>query len=150
MWFTRQMFEVCQALKETGLQPRFEPGDVVARGFADLGFEEFQVLPGPKLLSLTAGTTSALSEEHRHFFFWIPSVEETVMLLEREGVEIRSCERKDGREWVIQLRAEQKLGESYTEGGALAESFSSQSIHQSMLAALCHVRTNLHSHARNS
>jgi hypothetical protein len=137
MWFTRQIFELCQTLKEAGIQPRFEIGDVVARGFADLGFEEFQVLPGPKLLSLTAGTASALLDEHRHFFFWIPSVDETVMLLEREGAKISVCHREDARQWVIKLTKAEEMGQEEREE---LESFRAQSIHQAMLAALCYIK----------
>jgi hypothetical protein len=73
----------------------------VARGFADLGFEEFQVLPGPRLLSLTAGTASPLPEEHRGHFFWIPSVDEAIELLEKSGAQIGACRREDGRDWVL-------------------------------------------------
>jgi hypothetical protein len=76
----------------------------VARGFADLGFEEFQVLPGPRLLSLTAGTASSLPEEHRQHFFWIPSVDEAIELLEARGACIDGCERESGRDWVLKMR----------------------------------------------
>jgi len=125
MWFTREQFQICQELKQWGLEPRFEPGDVVARGFADLGFEEFQVLPGRVLLSLTAGTTSPLPEEHVVHFFWIPSVDEAVDLLERRGVECRAAHRHDGRTWTFQISHE----------GAL-ESFEGESLHDAALAAL--------------
>ena len=46
MWYTREHFEVAREAQLWGLSPRFEPGDIVARGFADLGYEEFQVLSG--------------------------------------------------------------------------------------------------------
>lgn len=106
MWFSREQFALCNELRVWGLEPRFEPGDIVARGFADLGFEEFQVLPGPRLLSLTAGTASALPEEHRGHFFWIPSVDEVTELLEVRGARIEHCKRDDGRDWVIEMRVE--------------------------------------------
>ena len=93
MWFSREQFAICAEAKQWGLEPRFEPGDIVARGFADLGFEEFQVLPSSKLLSLTAGTVSALPTEHSNHFFWIPSVDEIVGLLERRGVPCILCRR---------------------------------------------------------
>jgi len=102
MWFSRAQFEICSDLKSWGLEPRFEPGDLVARGFADLGYEEFQVLPGLRLLSLTAGTTSPLPEEHRHHFFWIPSLDEAVTLLESTGVSCLRCDRIDAREWRVE------------------------------------------------
>ncbi len=95
---------MCQELKTWGVQPRFEVGDVVARGFADLGFEEFQVLPGNKVLSLTAGTVSSLPQDHLHHFFWIPSVDESVDLLEHAGAHCISSERVDQREWRVQAQ----------------------------------------------
>ncbi len=104
MWFSRDQFALCNELRVWGLEPRFEPGDIVARGFADLGFEEFQVLPGPRLLSLTAGTASALPDEHRGHFFWIPSIDEAVELLEVRGAQIESCKRDDGRDWILEMR----------------------------------------------
>ena len=103
MWFTKDIFALCTTLHERGLEPRFEVGDIVARGFADLGFEEFQVLPGPSLLSLTAGTVKPLPEDHRHHFFWIPSVDETVAIIEVRGAMIRECVRVDCREWQIRV-----------------------------------------------
>jgi len=109
MWFTRAQFEICSDLKAYGLEPRFEPGDVVARGFADLGFEEFQVLPGPKLLSLTAGTTSALPNEHRQHFFWVPSVDESVAILEQAGIGCLRCEQLDRGEWRVEAQRDGEL-----------------------------------------
>lgn len=104
MWFSRRHFEVCSDLRTLGLDPRFEPGDVVARGFADLGHEEFQVLPGAKLLSLTAGTVSALSAEQSPHLFWIPSVDETVELLEKRGTACIGVRRIDQREWSVEVQ----------------------------------------------
>jgi len=103
MWFTREHFALCNTLRARGLEPRFEVGDVVARGFADLGFEEFQVLPGPRLLSLTAGTVTQLPDEHRQHFFWIPAVDEAVSILETQGYTVSSLSREDAREWRLSL-----------------------------------------------
>ena len=103
MWFTREQFALCNELRIWGLEPRFEPGDVVARGFADLVFEEFQVLPSASLLSLTAGTVSKLPADHQGHFFWIPSVDEGITLLEQGGAVVRGCQREDGRDWLMSL-----------------------------------------------
>ena len=103
MWFTRDQFALCYELKALGLEPRFEPGDLVARGFADLGFEEFQVLPGPRLLSLTAGSVTPLAQDGRAHFFWIPSSDEAVDLIERCGARIGGITRINQREWACEL-----------------------------------------------
>jgi len=105
MWYTREHFEVAREVQVWGLAPRFEPGDIVARGFADLGYEEFQVLPGPKLLSLTAGTVTGVPADDAHHFFWIPSVDESLQLVEKQGAEHLSCVRVDGHEWRFSCSA---------------------------------------------
>jgi len=125
MWFSREQFSVCSEAKQWGLEPRFEPGDIVARGFADLGFEEFQVLPSSKLLSLTAGTVSALPTEHANHFFWIPSVDEIVDLLERRGVPCVSCRRIDQRDWKVEAQFGDEL-----------EAHQHTSLHQALLLTL--------------
>jgi hypothetical protein len=125
MWFSRQHYEVCHELKRWGLEPRFEPGDIVARGFADLGYEEFQVLPSAKLLSLTAGTVSPLPTDHAAHFFWVPSVDETIDLLEKRGAASVALNRVDQREWRVEVKCE---------GGI--ESHHEQSLHIALLVAL--------------
>jgi hypothetical protein len=122
MWFTKDQFALCRELRELGLEPRFDVGDVVARGFADLGFEEFQVLPGPRILSLTAGTVKPLPDEHRQYFFWIPSVEELVDLIEARGGVIRECVREDQREWRIALQSS-SVSQSFTCARSIHEGF---------------------------
>ena len=125
MWFSREQFTLCSEAKQWGLEPRFEPGDIVARGFADLGFEEFQVLPSSKLLSLTAGTVSSLPGDDSHHFFWIPSVDEIVEILERRGVPCVSCRRVDQREWFVEAQCGDEL-EAHQDG----------SLHQALLLTL--------------
>lgn len=125
MWFSRRHFEVCNDLKTSGLQPRFEPGDIVARGFADLGHEEFQVLPGAKLLSLTAGSVSAISQDQSAHLFWIPSVDETVELLEKRGAVCIGVRRIDRRDWSVEVQC---CGE--------IEAHQDASLHLALLVAL--------------
>lgn len=129
MWFTRDHFALCSTLRQLGLEPRFEVGDVVARGFADLGFEEFQVLPGPRILSLTAGTLKPLPDDHREHFFWIPSVDEAIALLEGRGITISDCVREEQREWRL------------TVGGecGMLPTVSARSLHEALLRALVEV-----------
>jgi hypothetical protein len=126
MWFTREHFALCNELRQLGVEPRFEVGDVVARGFADLGFEEFQVLPGPSILSLTAGTVKPLPVDHRHHFFWIPSVDESFELLEARGVRIGECTREDGRTWKIKAQCQ----------SGMPVEVSAPSLHEAVLMAL--------------
>jgi len=128
MWFSREQFALAAEAKQWGLAPRFEPGDIVARGFADLGYEEFQVLPSSKILSLTAGSVSALPSEHATHFFWIPSTDEITEILERRGVPCVRCSRVDRREWLVEAQYADEL-----------ESHRHPSLHQALLATLCGV-----------
>jgi hypothetical protein len=125
MWFTREQFALGNELKTWGLQPRFEVGDVVARGFADLGFEEFQVLPGGKLLSLTAGTSSPLPQDHTHHFFWVPSVDECIELLEQLGATAILCKRVDARQWRVEATVSE-----------IAQTATQRSLHHAVLVVL--------------
>lgn len=129
MWFSREQFEICSELKQWGVSPRFEPGDLVARGFADLGYEEFQVLPGRKLLSLTAGTLSALPQDDSGHFFWIPSIDEATDLIERAGARCLSCTRFDQREWIVETQVSDEV-----------EAHRAPSLHMAILLALRSVR----------
>jgi hypothetical protein len=124
--FSPNLFALCEKLKGLGLEPRFEVGDLVARGFADLGFEEFQVLPGSRLLSLTAGTLRQIPDEHRHFFFWIPSVDEAIELIELKGGVITSCERIDARDWRVEVSFPERP----------AHTSSARSFHEVLILAL--------------
>lgn len=128
MWFSREQFALAAEAKQWGLTPRFEPGDIVARGFADLGYEEFQVLPSEKILSLTAGSVSALPSEHASHFFWIPSIDEITELLERQGVPCVTCSRVEQREWLVEAQYADEL-----------ETHRHSSLHQALLATLCGV-----------
>lgn len=133
MWFSREQFTLASELKQWGLEPRFEPGDIVARGFADLGFEEFQVLPSSKLLSLTAGTVSSLPTDHSSHFFWIPSVDEITDVLERRGVPCITTKRVEQRDWIVEAQVGDEL-----------EVYRHSSLHQAMLLALCGVLRKLY------
>jgi hypothetical protein len=106
MFCTPTLFALCGELKAWGVEPTFEVGHVVGRGFADVGSEEFLVLPGPKILSLTAGTVKDLPDEHRDFFFWIPSEDECAKLLDLSGVTDLTVTRAAARKWIVSAHRE--------------------------------------------
>ncbi len=68
-WSSRKRLELSSLLLKAEIHPSFEIGQRVGRGFSDVGFEEFLVLPGDKLVSLNSGlVTSIKSLESKHFF----------------------------------------------------------------------------------
>jgi hypothetical protein len=106
MFCTPALFTLCNELQAWGIHPTFEVGQMVARGFADVGSEEFLVLPGEKLLSLTAGTIKPLPEDHREFFYWIPSEDECAKQIYLLGIAKISISRELARKWVVTCEAE--------------------------------------------
>ena len=105
IWSSKETLALCQQLKELGYDPDISEGDRVARGFADLGFEEFVVLPGTRILSLFTGQVTSLHGEHRKFFFVIPTFEQVVDELSRAGVVVSGLLFEQRREWRISAAA---------------------------------------------
>jgi hypothetical protein len=57
---------------------------------------------------LTAASVTNLPADDTRHFFWIPSVDESLGLIEKQGGEQLVCARVDGREWQVscQVRGE--------------------------------------------
>ncbi len=94
----------------------FEIGDTVARGFADVGYEEFALIAEHKILSTYTGKASALETHERDFFFKVFSIDEMIQYLQRQGVELRLLELEDGREWHVVAKRVDTLYELRGEG----------------------------------
>lgn len=95
------MLERCQRLREAGIPLHVEVGYRVARKFADLGYEEFYILPGRKIISLLTGQVAHFPVEHEQFFFNVLTNEEAVELLSRQGADIESLQYHDQRVWEL-------------------------------------------------
>lgn len=93
----------CQRLKELGISSHFEVGECLARGFADLGFEQFIVLPASKLLSLLTGSITPLNDSDREHLFLVPDVEQLTQLILEKGGDLRFAEYIDRRTWKIEI-----------------------------------------------
>lgn len=92
-----------ELLQQVGIALAWEPGRAVARGFADLGYEEFVLLTESTLVSTFTGERSTLAPDHRRFFFRVPTFEELVDLLEdRLGV-VNELARTVHGEWCLRL-----------------------------------------------
>jgi hypothetical protein len=104
MWCSNEYLLKCQALRERGIQFPFETGTRLARGFADLGFEEFVILPVGHLLSLFTGQTSELPDDHKRFFFVVPTFEQLVQYLIQSECSLDRIEFRDERSWIAVAR----------------------------------------------
>lgn len=78
MSLTKKQIAACHRLYRCGALTQFGPGDMIARGFADVGFEEFFVSYDGTLLSVPAGDRSNLDEGERHAFFLLPTVDDII------------------------------------------------------------------------
>lgn len=101
MWHDPIYLQNCYLLRQNGFLSQWEIGSTVARGFADLGFEEFIVLPQGKLLSLYTGQSTALKEGEESHLFFVPSTEELIDELARNGVTISSMHLIEGS-WRVE------------------------------------------------
>ena len=91
-------------MHQAGFPCAFEQGTTVARGYADLGYEEFVLLSESKLLSLQSGKISELPEAHRHFFFAVPTVDRMVDQINRSGVDFGEMLFVEQRSWQVALK----------------------------------------------
>lgn len=101
MWCEPELLSLCEKLKHCGRQGRFRPGTRIARGFADVGFEEFVLLPNGKSMSLFAGTQAEFLEEHRGFFFEVPTIADLLSELELRGEKVVAVEYVNQRNWRV-------------------------------------------------
>ncbi|MCB0318017.1 MAG: hypothetical protein KDD56_04615 [Bdellovibrionales bacterium] len=102
-WSSNEYLNLCQELSELGFNPELSSGGRVARGFADLGFEEYLYLPPNNLVSLFTGDKSILPDEHRHFFFAVPSVDEMVNFAIAKGAKIKQLDFENQRTWTLNV-----------------------------------------------
>jgi len=114
-----------QHLQRSGYEPVFEAGRLVARGFADLGFEEFCMLSSTKMVSLSTGSITELPDEHRRFFFEVPSMPVLVDLIDRAGFDLQLLTFVERRRWAYTMlkvsNGRQYSGEHRLIEGALLE-----------------------------
>jgi len=99
----------CEALQQAGWKPALKAGMRVARGFADLGYEEFYLLPQNKLVSIYTGESSQYNPTERDFFFLVPDTKQLIAELNNRECEIISLEHEDNREWVLCLSSEDRV-----------------------------------------
>ena len=125
MLSNRQYLDRCNKLTDLGIRPSFEVGEVVARGFADLGYEEFMILPGPKTLSLMTGAIVRISEEEKGHLFLVPDIQQLVNLIEGKGIAVQSINYIDHRSWEVtcEIAGKSELFKDRELNKALIEAF---------------------------
>ncbi len=95
---SNDFLEICSKLE---LQPKFNMGERVCRGFADLGFEEFVVAGKNFIVSLFTGEKKEINESEKDHFFLIPDVDYLIQYLYELEVNIIEVKFVDEREWFV-------------------------------------------------
>ncbi len=103
MWSSKGFLERCEKLKEAGIELQLGPGKRIARGFADLGFEEFFSLSAGKMVSVYTGQLGELPVEHHKFFFSVLDADAIVDAIVRHGCDIVSFKFENQRSWKLNI-----------------------------------------------
>lgn len=106
MWSSKSYLDLCQDLMRVGLIPDFEPGDRLARGYADLGYEEYILLTNNRLLSLFTGKITSLEQVGKEHLFSVPDVDRCIDLIHRQGWKVISLSTLDHRSWSLEIAPE--------------------------------------------
>lgn len=104
---SNDLLKICQAIKNSGIEFSLDAGSRLGRGFADLGFEEFILLEGNRIISLYRGTQSEFLIEEQKHFFRIPTLLEIQQVIYEFNYNIVEMEFKDQREWYLKLEHQQ-------------------------------------------
>lgn len=123
MWKHQSFLKRCAELKARGFTPAFEAGMRLGRGFADLGFEEFLLLPSGALLSMQRGNQKPLTDDERAHLFCIPSSAECVAALRLGGFDIETVRYIDQRRWCVSVSSVESGVQFETQSEDLEEAF---------------------------
>lgn len=102
LWSDRAVLDRCFEIQKHEVVFRLFPGAHVARGFADVGYEEFCLLPNERIVSLFTGSITELREDDRRFFFVVPTVDMVREELDRRGWDIVRLESPERRGWLLE------------------------------------------------
>lgn len=130
MNFSNSYLERCEAARRDGFPLLHDVGDVIGRGFADIGYELFVVLPGERILSLLTGEKSHLQPADEQHYFSVPTADTVVEILESTGNVFVEGTRPESREWIVKIQlknGEEKACSDSSLVLALLKAFSAES-----------------------
>lgn len=130
IWPSTELLEKTEELKRRGISWPLEPGAMVARGYADVGYESFVLLPNRRLVSLFTAQSSELLQDHQQFFFVVPNLAMILDRLSRLGVSLVKTDYVLQKEWRVLAQNEK--------GRALGE-FCGRSLDELLLEVLLNV-----------
>jgi predicted nuclease of predicted toxin-antitoxin system len=97
----RELLSLCEAISNRGGLKNFNPGDTVARGFSDFGYEEFIFLENNNVISTISWTKSLLHQSSFEHLFLVPNSNQTFIELERYNVVVQSIVKGKNNDWII-------------------------------------------------
>ena len=121
MWATNSFLKRCERLKQLGYSVSPKPSRFIARGFADLGYEVFCVLPGQKIVSLFTGEKASFPESDKEHYFSVPSVDDIAEELDRRELSF-ALQSNEGRNWTVNVSSDEEFTERTLEE-AMVEAF---------------------------
>ena len=104
MLHTKKSLKLFEQLGRMRPITEYALGSRLGRGFADIGFEEFVLLPDGRVLSLFTGNISALDEVRREHLFEILTADQLIAVIHEKGYEIESLRCQDMRTWAGSVR----------------------------------------------
>jgi hypothetical protein len=96
---------LCQKLQEHLPVVPLKSGAVIARGYADVGFEECLVLTNGTVVSVLTGKPLEVTEEElKKHYFLVPDIEDLCHVLSLFDLLIEGVEYQEQRWWVVNVR----------------------------------------------
>ena len=109
MLSTPDFLDSCYLLWKAGFKYELKPGNRIARGFADIGSEEYSVINQHQAVSLLTGKVIELDEFYLNYYFFVPTVDQCVAEVYQRGFDIKTCEFINQRTWTICLTKDQEV-----------------------------------------
>ena len=97
---SNKYLKLCQELKHQGIEFAVEPGVRLARGYADLGFEEYYL-----------GTVSEYRSEQAGFFFVVPETAELINQALQQNFKPEELKFTDNLNWQYLGHSNNNLNE---------------------------------------
>ena len=105
LWSDKAKLQACEKLKLAGIKFPMVPGTQVARGFADLGYEEFIIIAEGQIVSLLTGVRGEIPAEHARHFFVIPDIDQICEAFAVRGWALERADFIEQRYWRIRARS---------------------------------------------
>ena len=117
MLSTPEFLSQCYELWKLGFSFTLVPGHRIARGFADVGYEEYSVLNDHQAVSLFAGNTIVLDEFYLNYYFFIPTADQIFNELYSKGWDVEKLIWKNQRTWELTVHLASESEQTMTLSG---------------------------------